>query len=444
MTTALRSEIVSAFERVSADNLGGMRIGAIIVCLLLAGCSDDERGVAGGNGGTAGGGAGGDGGSSGGGAPGSGGSSGLAGSAAGGGPPTIARVAETFDVPSLAESAPKRFVDVVHQGVHDVYLVVTGSSAISATFVSGDGQILGSPVSLAQTNAWAQGPRVALGGGKFLVAWHDNRTDPGLPELHGRIVGWSGTGPELGANDFLISPPPTRAEAPPGIAWSDTSQLFLVVWQHTPTTDLRARRVDPNGLLVGEEIALTNDLDWHSDPAVAWNPTNDEFLVVWAHAGASAEIRARRISAADGSLLGQETELGSGTHIPAVAYEPGQNVFLAAWWAGTSMAVGVSAAGEPDGAPFNLAPGYGAYDGLAFARHSALGTSAAVFHGPSDENFAAAFTAAGQQSGVIEATDSPDGIGNFNPRIAENPLRNEWMLVTSRAFATLSAQRLGP
>jgi hypothetical protein len=424
----------------------------LLILLPLASCSGDESGVAAGKdagaeastgGSSSGGGSGESGGASG--AAGAGGSGALAGSGAGpAGPPSIARVGETFDVPSLAESAPKRFVDIAHHGSSDVYLVVTGSSAISASFLSGDGQPLGSPLSLAQTSAWAQGPRVAAGGGKFLVAWHDNRQGPYVPELHGRIVGWNGSAPEVGASDFLIGPPPTRAEAPPGIGWSESSKLFLVAWQSVPSTDIRARRVNDSGALIGDEIVLTNDPSWQSDPAVAWNPTTNEFLVVWTHAAEAAVIRARRIAAADGALVGGELELGSGTHIPGVVYEEGRNGFLAAWWGGAATAVGLSATGEPEAAPFTVAPGHGSYDGFAIARHPILGTTAAVFQGDSYENFAVAFLASAEQGGVIQATASPDSIGNFGPRIAANPLRREWMMVTSRAYATVSAQRLGP
>lgn len=421
-----------------------LRLGVVALSALLASCSDDELGTAGGGaggnaasgGGASGGGGGAVGGSGGGGAAGSGGT--VA------GPPSLKRIGDTLDVPSLAESAPMRFADIAHHGSKDAYLVVTGSSSISATLIDGDGKSLAAPLSLAQTTAWAQGPRVARGGGKFLVAWHDNRSDPNQPELRGRIVSLNGDQPELGASDFAIGPPPTRAEAPPGIAWSDTSKFFLVVWQAVPSADLRARRVDASGALVGSEIVLTSDPDWQSDPAVAWNPTNDEFLVVWAHADTSGATRARRVAAADGALLGQELDLGSGTHIPAVEHEPGDNRFLAAWWDGKVRARAIAASGAPEGEGFDVAPGYGSYDGFAMARHPSLGTFAVVLHGSSDEDFAAAFASSGEQSAVIQATESPSSIGNFNPRVAANPLRNEWMLVTSRGFATLAVQRLGP
>lgn len=394
-------------------------------------------------------GSGGAGGTNAGGSSGAGASGGSGGSSAGSGgappgPPSLKRIGDTLDVPSLAESAPKRFADIAHHGKQDLYLVVTGSSAISATLIDGDGKALSQPLSLAQTSAWAQGPRVAPGGGQFLVAWHDNRSDPNQPELRGRMVTLAGTSPVLGASDFLIGPKPTRAEAPPGMAWSDSSKVFLVAWQSVPSTDLRARRVDAAGALVGAEIVLTSDPDWQSDPAVAWNPSNDEFLVVWAHAAATGATRARRLSAKDGALLGQEIDLGSGTHIPAVEHDPLTNGFLAGWWDGKVRARRLDASGAPDGAAFEVASGFGSYDGFAMARHPKLGTFATVLHGSTDEDYAAAFAPNGEQSAVIQATLSPASIGNFNPRVAANPLRNEWILVTSRAFATLAVQRLGP
>lgn len=428
-----------------------MRHSLLLLAFVLAGCGEDDLGVAGGSGGSSSGG--GSGGSAGdaaasGGSTSSGGSGGAGDSGLGGGagqgPPSLKRIGDTLDAPSLAESNPKRFVDIAHHGTKDAYLVVTGSSAISAVMLDGDGNALGAPVSLAETSAWTQGPRVTRGAGKFLVAWHDNRQNPNQAELRGRMVSFDGQKAVPEAHDFPIGPPPTRAEAPPGMAWSETSKRFLVAWQSVPSTDLRARLMDASGTLIGQEIVLTSDPDWQSDPAIAWNSASDEFLVVWDHADTTGAIRARRVKASDGALVGPEIPLGPGTHIPAVAYDPGKNQFVAAWWGSGVHARVLGADGNPLGPALDLMAGYGSYDGFAMARHSSLGTFAAVLHGATSEDFAAAFSADGSESSVIQATQSPNSIGNFNPRVAENPLRKEWMMVTSRGFATLAVQRLGP
>jgi hypothetical protein len=142
------------------------------------------------------------------------------------GPPTLARIGETFAIPSLTASMPKRFADAAHDPVGDVYLVVNGNAAISGSFVSADGAPLGEPFAIADTTAWTQGVRVTFGGDAFLVAWHDNRDAPDA-RLRARRVAWNGTAPVLGA-DVEIGTGATYSEMAPALAWSQTSSAFLI------------------------------------------------------------------------------------------------------------------------------------------------------------------------------------------------------------------------
>jgi hypothetical protein len=421
------------------------------VTFALAGCSDGSDGVAAGAGGSAAGSSGGSAGSGGGSAGSSGGAAGSGGSAGtcAASVPSLARVGPTFDVPTLDATAPKRSPDIAHDPVHDVYLVVTGAEVISGTFLDPDGQTLGAPFSVAQTAAYTQRPRVTYGAGKLLVAWHDNRGET-QPEIRARIVSFGAGAPDLEAPDFSVSVGgQSFQEMGPALAYSETSGLFLVAWQSLPGDDIRARRVDTSGALVGAEIELTADPDWQSGAAAAWNSKSDEFFVTYTHAGAAgAAVRARRIRASDGSLVGGEIELGTaaGTWTTQAVYLPCDDRYFTGWIAGGGSAVGLgtNASGEPDGAPFGFPSGYGYSDGFAVAHHPALNTLVAVVHGPTDEDFGVAFLASGELSAILSVTDNPGEQGHFNPRIAANALRNEWLMVTSLGFATIVAQRLGP
>jgi hypothetical protein len=359
-------------------------------------------------------------------------------------PPTLARIGETFEVPSLVESTPKRFVDAAHDPAGDVYLVVNGSAAVSGSFVDADGVVQGQPFSIAETDAWTQGVRVGFGGDAFLVAWHDNRDAQDVSKLRGRIVAWDGAGPAFAGPDFVIGGDGTYSEMPPAIAWSAASEVFMVVWHTGTAHDIHAQRVAVDGAPVGGLIPITADPDWQSDAGVAWNSTRDEWLVVYTHAGATTEVRARRL-AGDGSPLGAEATLtvAAGTWLAQAMHVPETGDYLVAWYEGAMMARRVDADGAPLGPAFTLAPGYGNYDGFAVARNPASGTFAAVFHGDTDEDFAVAFDAEGVSSAVIEATVSRGVDGHFNPHVAAHSTRREWLLVTSLGFASVVAQRLG-
>jgi hypothetical protein len=432
----------------------------LVLALAVWGCGSDGGGEASNAGGTkgtggstAGGGGnatGGAGGTSGG-AGGSGASAGSGANAGSGGlsgPPTLKRIGSTLEIPTIAAAAPKRFVDVAHDPAHDVYLVVHGNAAIGGAFLDADAKPLGAPFSIADTTAWTQAPRVAFadGPGTFLVAWHDTRDNPNQAKLRARSVKWNGTAAELASADFSVSAGTTYQEMPPAIAYSTASNAFFVVWHATPNDDLHAARVSPTGQVLGSELTLTDDPDWQSDAALAYNPDRDEFLLAWAHAGASTEVRVIRVKGSDGTLLGgtQTLTQAGGTWLPQVVYVPASQRYLVAWYEGSLQGRWLDADAAPQGAAFPLAPGYGAYDGFALGRNSALGATAAVFHGPTDEDFAMGMSDAAEQGPVFEATSSPGTQGHFNPRVAAHSTRPEWLLATVRGFEAVEVQRIGP
>jgi hypothetical protein len=114
-------------------------------------------------------------------------------------------------------------------------------------------------------------------------------------------------------------------------------------------------------------------------PAVAYNPDDDEYLVVWA--GDTDQppfgdglwgIFGQRIDAATGDEVGPDDfaitgvidgDPGSGLFRPAVAYNPDQGEYLVTWTGNTGLCCGgdyevyarrVSAAGVPIGAPVQV------------------------------------------------------------------------------------------
>jgi hypothetical protein len=152
------------------------------------------------------------------------------------------------------------------------------------------------------------------------------------------------------------------------------------------------------------------------------------------------------VRASDGELVGGEIELGTaaGTWTTQVAYLPCEDRYVAGWIGDGAVAHRLTATGELDGAPFAFPSGSGYPDGFAMAWHPASDTITAVMHGPSDEDVGTAFLSTGKQSELIEATSSRGSDGHFNPRIAANPMRSEWLMVTSRGFTTIVGQRLAP
>jgi hypothetical protein len=359
-------------------------------------------------------------------------------------PPTLVRLGETFVIPTIAETAPKRFVDAAHDPAGDVYLVVNGNAATGGSFLDADGQPLASPFMIAETAAWTQGSRVVFGGDAFLVAWLDTRDAQDVYKVRGRLVGWDGAGPAFAGPDFVIGGDGAYQEMAPAIAWSATSQTFMVVWHTGTEHDLHAQRVAADGALVGPPIVLTADPDWQSDAGIAWHPIRDEWLVAYKHESATSEVRVRRL-AADGAPLGEAITLtvAPGTWLAQVTYLPETEDYLVAWVEATIMARRVDADGAPIAPAFAVAPpGYGNYDGFMMARHPVSGHFAAVFHGPGDEDYALAFDVGGATSPLVMATSSPGEEGNFNPHVVAHSTRREWLMVATRMYTEVVGQRL--
>jgi len=174
---------------------------------------------------------------------------------------------------------------------------------------------------------------------------------------------------EVGANDFKISglwelselDPPANA-GPPAVAYNSTDHEYLVVWRGTALRDASFCPIDPvsetreikgqrfdamTGDPIGDPVRISNTCDPSvdvDDPAVAYNETDNEYLVVWSGAGArygEYEIFGQRLNA-NGTEQGANdfriSDMG-GTGIssydanqPAVAYNPVDNVYLVVWW----------------------------------------------------------------------------------------------------------------
>jgi len=159
--------------------------------------------------------------------------------------------------------------------------------------------------------------------------------------------------PEIGTNDFQISATgddfANRFEATqPDVAYNSTRDEYLVVWRADGTAGLKfdreyeiiGQRIDATtGSLLGTTsfiISTTFDdgirnVATPTQPAVAYSPVADEYLVVWR--GIRNEIIGQRLNGSDGSELGtdfQISDMGAGSN-RFTAREP--DVVYSATWA---------------------------------------------------------------------------------------------------------------
>jgi hypothetical protein len=208
---------------------------------------------------------------------------------------------------------------------------------------------------------------------EYLVVWAgDDLTDGGLVDDEYEIFGQrldASTGLEIGANDFRISDMggtgnPAFGGQLPAVAYNSTNNEYLVVWfadEMDPTgggddeVEIYAQRLAATGTEVGEndfrisDMGGTGNLDYGAEfPKVAYNSTNNEYLVVWLgddNVGGlvnhEIEVFGQRLDAATGAEIGANdfriSDMGGtgdpnyDAYPPAVSYNAINNQYLVAW-----------------------------------------------------------------------------------------------------------------
>lgn len=136
--------------------------------------------------------------------------------------------------------------------------------------------------------------------------------------------------------DFRISGSGAQAMSP-AVAWNGTDNEYLVVWEDwrdpdTRGADIYGRRLSPAGVPSANSFRISTATADDTLPAVAWNSAGNEYLVVWYD---GVGIRGRRVSAAGVPQGGDFVVDGAGAlpavDRPAVAWNDLDRNYLIAW-----------------------------------------------------------------------------------------------------------------
>jgi hypothetical protein len=166
---------------------------------------------------------------------------------------------------------------------------------------------------------------------------------PAVPSAAGRPAPAANAPQQAGdagrGADFLISTA-EGAQRSPDVAYNPVAGEYLVVWftyNGSPMqNDIYGQRYSGDGLPVGEPIAICTDAEEQTSPAVAYNSTAGEYMVVWSDhwTGMNYEIAGQRV-AADGTLVGTGFNvlpiMIGDRHKPDVLYDPNANHYLVVW-----------------------------------------------------------------------------------------------------------------
>jgi hypothetical protein len=207
---------------------------------------------------------------------------------------------------------------------------------------------------------------------EFLVVWEGVDNIPpisGEQEIFGQRVGGA-TNVPVGDNDFRLSDMGTdgytdRGAYGPAVAYNSAQNEYLVVWFGDDNTgslaaeeyEIYGQRVYGDwttGTEIGGDIRLSDmgPADGNADydaynPAVAYNSSDNEYLVVWygndsiAPLADELEIYGQRVDGATGaevgdndfhlSDMGPDGDCAYWASSPDVAYNSSQNEYLVVW-----------------------------------------------------------------------------------------------------------------
>lgn len=378
--------------------------------------------------------------------------------------PAIALIAPSL---AFAQAAPvgsttpvlntySRGSSVAFDPVNKVYLVISAyNTPVNAIFINESGAAASAPFVVGPTCAGAHFPRAAYspdadnGGGGFLVTWHCDTAGSTFPFVHGAMVSFA-----HGAygTDTTLDTAGAWWENGPNVAYSTTSKEFLVVWR-SPTYDIKGIRVNNSGAALGAgTFAVTSTAIQEDNPSVAYNPTTNDFFVVYsATISDSPQIGAifgQRIQAGTGAFNGSPTQIVQTgyTYITDVAYNSATNKYLAAWYslpAGQSLGQVVNSDGTLSGGTITLSAYWHAYDAIGLAYNPISGTFFLVSHSSGYEDGGVEIQGTGQpvdNGGLITNAGGP--VGNFYPRLAASTDQTDWLVSTAHNFASTAMQKI--
>ena len=296
-----------------------------------------------------------------------------------------------------------RDTQIAYNPTANEYLVVwegnglqdAGKFEIYGQRLSASGTELGADFRISQTGADDDAERDANDPGvtynpaanEYLVVWWgDGGATNDVNEIWGQRLSPSGN--ELGG-DFPISDvSAVHADGDafsPDVAYNSQANQYLVTWSGNGLpTDLEfevfGQRLNASGGEEGGDFRISNigtDTDVNRGPAsvprVAYDATNNQYLVVWTGDGLATdnefEVFGQRVSAAGDqtggdfriSTVGTDTQTTTAAQVPDVAYSSAANEFLAVW-SGADLGPGlgeisgqrVTAAGAEQGGDFRI------------------------------------------------------------------------------------------
>ena len=162
----------------------------------------------------------------------------------------------------------------------------------------------------------------------------------------------------------------------PDVAYNSVSDNYLVVWGDYSLSPMgvSGRLVSSDGAIAGSQSRISETSAYAVMPSVAYNSTDNEYLVVWIDQRGGDLIYGRRVSAA-GAPVGASFQISSSPQsLCAVAWSSGSNCYYVTYYGGgntevTGRRVSIVGGTPVLGAELNISnnPGYSGYPDVCYA-----------------------------------------------------------------------------
>ena len=170
---------------------------------------------------------------------------------------------------------------------------------------------------------------------EYLIVWEDRRSGTDY-DIFAQLL--DGDGGFILAN-FAVSSVIGRDERAPRVVYNDVVDDYLVVWDEESAsgdTDIMGQILDGDGTPIGSAFVICDYSGNQQSPAVAFNSTSDEYLIVWMdfrYYSFESDVFGQVIDK-NGALVGGDFDVNADSgdqDFPAVAYNPDRDTYLVVW-----------------------------------------------------------------------------------------------------------------
>ena len=236
---------------------------------------------------------------------------------------------------SISIAARDQYFPAAASDTRDEFLVVWqdsrhGSWDIYGQRVSNEGTLSGDELTISTAASDQRFPSLAYGG-KYLIVWQDHRN--GNWDIYGQCIS---SGGEQGSS-FPITTAPDSQERP-DVVYNSAKDEYLVIWQdyRRGNWDIYGHRVSGQCSPLGDEFPVSQEPERQWYPALAYNSGENQYLAVWwdhRNAATGGDIYGQRLSPG-GESLGDDFPISTAQGLqrfPDAAYSNFDNEYLVVW-----------------------------------------------------------------------------------------------------------------